>query len=79
MDGIPRGAFGFREQLARIDRALAETEKFRAEQRKLTREATKLERDRRLSPWLVVVGVLGSIGGIIAGVSAVLRLLGRLP
>jgi hypothetical protein len=72
-----------REQIARIDRAQAETEKFVAEQRKLLAEQTKLsaealkfQRDRVLSPWLAIVAILGGVGGIIAGTVAVLRLVG---
>lgn len=43
------------EQIARIDRAQAETRKFAAEQNKLAAEAAKLKVDRFLSP-LIGVG-----------------------
>jgi len=54
-----------KEQLARIDQAREEALKFR--------------RDRALAPWLAVVAISGGVGGIIAGVTAVLRLAGKLP
>lgn len=44
-------AFDLQEQIARIRRAQAETEKFAAEQRKLASEADKLARDTRFAPW----------------------------
>lgn len=60
-----------REQIVRIDRALAESEKFQAEQRKLIAEAAKFERERSLAP-VVIAASLGA--GIIAGL---ISLLGR--
>lgn len=61
-----------REQIVRIDRALAESEKFQAEQRKLIAEAAKFERERRPAP-VVIAASLGA--GLIAGL---VSLLGRL-
>lgn len=87
------GDLNIREQIVRIDRMrvesdkfqaeqrklIAESEKFQTEQRKLLAESMKLDRDRWLSPVVVVVALLGAVGGIVAGVTAVLRLMGRLP
>jgi len=89
-----------REQIARIDRAQAETHKFStetqklaeetlklnaeqhkfgAEQQKYYEEALKLRRDRGLAPWLAVIAISGGIGGVIAGVTSILHLLGKIP
>lgn len=82
-----------KEQLARIDQAREEALKFSAEQHKLaveqqklmaeqlklTQEALKFRRDRVLAPWLAVVAISGGVGGIIAGVTAILHLAGKLP
>ena len=73
------GDLNIREQIVRIDRMRVESDKFQAEQRKLIAESMKLDRDRWLSPVVVVVALLGAVGGIVAGVTAVLRLMGRLP
>jgi len=74
--------FDIEEQRVRIRRAIEESEKFSAEQRKLSAEerklvaeALKLERDRLLSPWLVIVAVVGGVGGLVAGLAAVFNLL----
>lgn len=73
------GDLDVREQIARIDRAMEETHKFTAETHKLTEEALKLRRDRWLAPLLVVVALIGGIGGTIAGITSILRLLGKAP
>ena len=57
----------------------AEQQKLMAEERKLFEEALKLRRDRGLAPWLAVVAISGGVGGIIAGVTAILHLAGKLP
>ena len=49
------------EQIERIRRARAESDKFQAEQRKLMGEAEKYERDRGLAPWLAAGAVAGGI------------------
>ncbi|MCB8879515.1 hypothetical protein ACELLULO517_04665 [Acidisoma cellulosilytica] len=67
----PEHDLDIREQIVRIDRALAESRKFQAEQQKLIAEAAKYERERSLAP-LVIAASLGA--GIIAGV---VSLLGR--
>jgi len=61
-----------REQITRIDRAMAESAKFAAEQRKLIAEAAKLDRDRWLAP-LIAIGA--GIGSLIGAASVVYRLI----
>ena len=46
--------------LVRIERQMAETRKFVAEQNKLTEEALKMGRDRSLAPWSVIATVFGA-------------------
>jgi hypothetical protein len=72
-----RTSFDLSEQLARFDRAQVESRTFAAEQRRLIAEAAN--RDRAREPWLVFVVVAGGVGGILAGVTALLQLTGRLP
>jgi hypothetical protein len=61
--------FDLREQMVRIDRAIAESRKFAAEQNKLAEEAQKLHHERR---WLVPLALLGNgalaaiIGALVA-------------
>ena len=76
-----------REQLARIDRARAETEKLSEETRKfvieahklaakrdkLAAEARKLDSDRALAPRQVAVVTFGGIAALIAGVLTISR------
>ncbi len=52
----------------RIQRMLAESDKFVAEQRKLMAESAKLEAERSkyrldswLAPWLAIVGLIGGV------------------
>ena len=63
-----------RKQIVRIDRAIAETQKFQEEATKLRAEGAKFDRDRFLAPWL---GLAGAVGGVIALVTFILRLLGH--
>lgn len=44
-----------REQIVRIDRAIAETQKFHA-------EIGKIQRDRLLAPFVVIFGGLAALG-----------------
>lgn len=53
-DGPPRAHLDLREQIARIDRSLAETHKLLAEAGKLTAEGRKFNRD----PWFLVIGAI---------------------
>ncbi len=85
-DATAEHDFDLKAQMARINRALvesdkfqaeqrkliAESDKFQAEQRKLIAEAAKYERERSLAP-VVVAASLGA--GVIAGL---ISLLGRL-
>jgi len=70
-DTAAEHSLDIRKQIVRIGRALAESEKFQAEQRKLIAEAAKFERERTLAP-VVIAASLGA--GIIAGL---VSLLGR--
>lgn len=56
--------FGLREQIVRIGRAIAETEKFQAEQRKLIAEAQKFTWDRWLAPALAIAAFIGGLPGV---------------
>ena len=61
--------FDVREQLARIDRAQAETSKFAAEQHKLIAEQLKLDKERWWFPWLQLLTLVVSsaaIGAVVA-------------
>ena len=49
--------------------------KLAAEQIKLAAEARKLDRDRGLTPWLAVVGL---VGGVVAAATLILHAVGRL-
>lgn len=80
-------SFDLREQLARIDRALAETgklneeqaklragsRKYDAEQAKLRAEARKLERDRMLAPWAILAAGMTAGAALVAAFLAFLR------
>ena len=52
-----------REQLIRIDRAMAESQKFQAEREKLLAEAAKFNRERWLAPVLAIAAVIGGLLG----------------
>ena len=69
------------EQINRIDRMMAETQKLQEEAIKLRREAMKLDaealklgRDRLLAPVLAVVGI---IGGLVAVATLILHAAGH--
>ena len=55
-------ALDLREQLVRIDRAIEETAKFRA-------EAAKLNRDRTMAPWQFAAALMGA-GAALFGAGA---------
>ena len=63
------------EQLARIRRAQTETDKFAAEQRKLSEKANKLALESgalRVFRWITpIAAIIGAIGGSIAAVVSV--------
>jgi len=72
-----------REQITRIDRAMAEyhklaaeEDKLRAESLKLQAEANKLRVDRWLAPVIVIFGGLGSLIAAYSAVTALLRHVG---
>ena len=56
-----RERLDLREQIARIDLAIDEAAKFRAEQRKLASESRKLDRDRWLAPLVLLASVSGGV------------------
>lgn len=68
MSDVPADLTGldYREQLARIDRALAETQKFLA-------ETQKIKFDFWLSPLLAVGACIAGFGGLVVGVAALLK------
>ena len=66
-----------REQIVRIDRAIAETGKLSAETRKLEAEGRKLGRDARLSSIVVAVTFVSAVGGLVTGILSLLRASGR--
>jgi hypothetical protein len=66
----------FEEQLARIRRAREESEKFSAEQKKLIAEAGKLDRDRALAPWQIVVTAMAAGAALFGAGAAFVKLLG---
>ena len=82
--------FDITEQLARLRHQMEETDKFRAEtrklvaesdkfvaeQRKLIAEAQKLDRDRRYAPIILASAATGAITAVLV---AVINLLTRLP
>ncbi len=79
-----------REQLAGIDRAIAEhsrfqaetdklvaeSRKYHAEQDKLAAEAAKLQGDRMLVPWAIVVTAMGAGAALFAAGAGFWKVLG---
>ena len=59
-----------REQITRIDRAIAESSKFQAEQRKLISESLKFDRERWWLPWSQLITM---IAAIVAAVGVIFR------
>lgn len=74
MSAASPGNFDFQEQVVRINRMIEESQKFAAEQHKLTGEALKLERDRAIIPWQIVpwqiVATLLGAGAALFGAGA---------
>lgn len=64
------------EQLGRIRRAREESEKFVAEQKKLTAEAAKLDRDRMLAPWQVALSGMAAGAAFFGAGAAFVKILG---
>ncbi len=64
------------QQLAQIARAREETRKFIAEQHKLMAEAGKLDRDRLLAPFQIVVGSMAAGAALFGAGAAFVKLLG---
>lgn len=55
-----------REQIVRIDRAIAETQKFQA-------ETGKLRADRWFAPVIATGALIAAVGGLVTGILALLR------
>ncbi|WP_342151170.1 hypothetical protein [Methylorubrum sp. SB2] len=70
---IPASVADLEEQLARIRRSNAETQKFIEEQAKLRAEAAKFERDRTLAPWQIVATSVAATAALIGGTAAVVK------
>lgn len=64
------------QQLAQIARAREETRKFIAEQHKLMAEAGKLDRDRILAPFQLVIGSMAAGAALFGAGVASVKLLG---
>ncbi|WP_027171932.1 hypothetical protein [Methylobacterium sp. 10] len=64
------------EQLGRIRRAREESEKFVAGQKKLTAEALKLDRDRRLAPWQIALSGMAAGAAFFGAGAAFVKILG---
>ena len=58
-----------REQLTRIDRSIAETEKLQEESRKYAAETRRMDREYRWFPWLQLASS-GAIAALIAAIVA---------
>ena len=58
-----------REQIVRIDRAIAETRKFQA-------ESDKLRRDRSMLPVTAIATIMGAGGALVAATVALMKALG---
>ncbi|UHC17377.1 hypothetical protein LRS73_05665 [Methylobacterium currus] len=70
------------EQVARVLRSNEETQKFIAEQRKLLAEqaehqaeSSKLERDRALAPWQIIVASMAAGAALLGAGGAFIELL----
>ena len=75
MSDIPyRDPLDIREQIVRIDAAIAETHKLQNESDKFAAEARKMRRDYVLAPMLAAVAALG---GLLGAISFALRLAGH--
>lgn len=64
------------EQVARVLRSNAETQKFVEEQAKLRAEAAKLDRDRAISVWQVALSCLAAGAALFGAGAAFIKLLG---
>ena len=76
MSASASGGLDLQEQIARIDRAQAETRKFVAEQNKLASEQAKMDRERFALPFQVMISGMAAGGALVAGTVALMKLLG---
>lgn len=70
-------AFDVEEQRIRIDRSIAETEKFVAEQHGLLAEAYELDRDARSAPIILVAGAMTEGAALFGAGAALFALFGQ--
>jgi hypothetical protein len=71
-----RDNFDFEEQRVRILRAIEESEKFTAEQKKLMAEEAKLRKDTGLAPWAIAIQSLIAGAALMGAALALLKYLG---
>lgn len=64
------------EQVARVLRSNAETQKFIDEQSKLRAEAEKLARDRALAPWQIVLSSMAAGAALFGAGAAFIKVFG---
>ncbi|KQP53010.1 hypothetical protein [Methylobacterium sp. Leaf106] len=64
------------EQVARVLRSNAETQKFIDEQAKLRAEAEKLARDRALAPWQIVLSSMAAGAALFGAGAAFIKVFG---
>ncbi|KQP41763.1 MULTISPECIES: hypothetical protein [unclassified Methylobacterium] len=64
------------EQLGGIRRAREASEKFVAEQKKLTAEALKLDRDRMFAPWQIALSGMAAGAAFFGAGAAFVKILG---
>jgi hypothetical protein len=75
MATTPRENYDFEEQRVRILRAIDESEKFRAEQKKLMAEEAKLRKDTGIAPWTIVLQSLIAGAALMGAALALLKYL----
>ena len=61
------------EQVVCIRRMIVESDKFAAEQRKLSEEAAKIGRDRWLAPVLAITSMIVATGSAVIAIATLLR------
>lgn len=75
MATIPDPSFDIREQIARIDKMRAETEKNQVELQKIIADTLKVRQDTKLAPYTIVFGGLGAGAALFAAGGAFVKLL----
>ena len=70
-------SFDIEEQRIRINRSIAETEKFVAEQHKLLAEAYKLDRDTQLAPIILTASAMTAGAALFGAGAAFFKVFGH--